>query len=98
MLIPMKRVLTLSLACMLLLPLCYAGGRNSKKKLSDGAIAKVDDKEIRWMTIDEVQVAMKKKPKKVWIDVYTDWCGWCKKMDKTTFVNPEVIKYMNKNF
>jgi thioredoxin-related protein len=54
--------------------------------------------EIHWMNIDEVQVAMKKQPKKVWIDVYTDWCGWCKRMDKTTFANPDLVKYMNEHF
>lgn len=53
---------------------------------------------INWMTWDEVQVAMKKEPRKVWVDVYTDWCGWCKVMDKKTFSNPELIEYMNKNF
>lgn len=53
---------------------------------------------INWMTWDEVQVAMKKEPRKVWVDVYTDWCGWCKVMDKKTFSNPEVISYMNEHF
>lgn len=53
---------------------------------------------INWMTWDEVQIAMKKEPKKVWVDVYTDWCGWCKVMDKKTFSNPDVIKYMNEHF
>ena len=31
------------------------------------------------------------------VDVYTDWCGWCKKMDKTTFHNDEVAKFVNEN-
>ena len=53
---------------------------------------------INWLTWDEVQVEMKKKPKKVFVDIYTNWCGWCKVMDKKTFSNPEVIKYMNENF
>lgn len=57
-----------------------------------------DKDKINWMTWDEVQVAMKKKPKKVWVDVYTDWCGWCKVMDKKVFNHPDVIKYMNENF
>ena len=60
--------------------------------------AKVDNSEIHWMSLDDAQVAMKKEPKKVWIDVYTDWCGWCKKMDRETFTNPHVIAYMNKYF
>jgi thioredoxin-related protein len=96
----MKRMLMLSLACLLLLPAGFAQGRN--KKSSGGAVAAgttaADDQEIHWMNIDDVQVAMKKQPKKVWIDVYTDWCGWCKRMDKTTFMNPNVIRYMNEHF
>ena len=93
----MKRVLLFAIACLLLAPAGQAEKR--KKKLSEGAIATpVNTKEIAWMSIDDVQVAMKKQPRKVWIDVYTDWCGWCKKMDKTTFSNPNVIKYMNEHF
>ncbi len=63
------------------------------------ALSRAQEKEeIHWMNLDEVQVAMNKEPKKVWIDVYTDWCGWCKRMDKTTFENPNVIRYMNAHF
>ena len=35
--------------------------------------------EINWMTIEEAEAAVKKEPKKIFIDVYTDWCGYCKK-------------------
>ncbi len=37
-------------------------------------------------------------PKKIFVDVYTDWCGWCKRLDATTFAHPEIIRYMNENF
>ncbi|MES2620781.1 MAG: DUF255 domain-containing protein [Bacteroidota bacterium] len=53
---------------------------------------------IKWMTWKEVQEAQKKQPKKIYVDAYTDWCGWCKRMDATTFSNPEIIKYVNQNF
>jgi thioredoxin-related protein len=96
----MKRVLFAVLAVMLCAQTLEAGEKNKKGKASGAAeAAKPDDStEIHWMTLDEVQVAMKKQPRKVFFDVYTDWCGWCKVMDKKTFSNKEVIKYMNKNF
>ncbi len=62
------------------------------------AFAGEKDGGINWMTLDEVQVAMQKEPRRVIMDVYTDWCGWCKVMDKKTFTNPELISYVNKNF
>lgn len=37
-------------------------------------------------------------PKKIFIDVYTNWCGWCKKMDASTFVDQNVVKYMNDKY
>ncbi len=36
--------------------------------------------------------------KKIFIDVYTDWCGWCKRMDAATFSHPEIAKYMSMNY
>jgi len=55
-------------------------------------------KSINWMSWEEAVIANKKKPKKIFVDVYTDWCGWCKKMDKSTFQDEKVIKYLNKHF
>ncbi len=53
---------------------------------------------INWMTWDEAVKANTKTGKKIFIDFYTDWCGWCKRMDATTFSDPEVAKYINANF
>lgn len=54
--------------------------------------------EINWMTIEEAEAAVAQEPRKVFIDVYTDWCGWCKRMDKNTFQNPGLAEYVNENF
>ena len=56
------------------------------------------DTAIQWITWDEAIKANEKKPKKIFIDLYTDWCGWCKRMDATTFSDPQVADYINKNF
>ncbi len=53
---------------------------------------------IKWLTIEEAQQRIEKEPRKVIMDVYTDWCGWCKKMDKTTFADEKVAQYVNENF
>ena len=53
---------------------------------------------INWRSIDEVEKLMKKEPRKVIMDVYTTWCGPCKALDKNTFGNPDVAKYINENY
>jgi thioredoxin-related protein len=53
---------------------------------------------IKWMSWEQAVVLNKTTPKKFVIDVYTDWCGWCKVMDRETFTKPEIIKYVNDNY
>jgi thioredoxin-related protein len=53
---------------------------------------------INWLTLEQAYAKTKIAPKKVIIDVYTGWCGWCKVMDKNTFTNASVIKYINENY
>ncbi len=55
-------------------------------------------KRIKWLTVEEAYLATQKKPKKFVIDVYTDWCGWCKVMDRETFTKPAIVDYVNENF
>lgn len=54
--------------------------------------------EIQWMTWDQAIAKNNESPRKIMIDVYTDWCGWCKRMDKSTFVDTAVVNYVNKHF
>ncbi len=53
---------------------------------------------IRWMSWEEAVAANEKVKKKFIVDVYTKWCGWCKRMDATTFKDPEVVAYINEHF
>ena len=66
---------------------------------SEAKVEKEKEKDvIKWLSYDEAVKQSKKKPKKIFIDVYTDWCGWCKKMDKTTFEDAQIATYVNKKY
>ena len=53
---------------------------------------------ITWITLEEADKLRLQEPRKVLIEVYTDWCGWCKRMDVTTFRDPKLAKYVNENY
>lgn len=53
---------------------------------------------VKWMTLEEALEKNAKQPRPIILDFYTDWCGWCKQMMKTTYANPGIAQYINANF
>ena len=53
---------------------------------------------INWLTLAELEAAYQKEPRPVLIDMYTDWCGWCKVMDKDTYGKENVATYINEHY
>ena len=54
--------------------------------------------DIKWMSLEKALEAQKVLPKKIIMDVYTTWCGPCRLLDKKTFGNPDVSRYISQNF
>lgn len=53
---------------------------------------------IRWISFEEAEKLSKEKSLPILVDIYTDWCGWCKVMDKKTYAHDSVAKYINQHF
>lgn len=53
---------------------------------------------FKWYSFEEALELNKKNPKKIFIDVFTDWCGWCKKLDASTFSDSIIKSYMAQHF
>ncbi|HHB77855.1 MAG TPA: DUF255 domain-containing protein [Saprospiraceae bacterium] len=69
-----------------------------KKETKTVPAVVVDDKEIHWMSLEEAVKKQKENPKKIFMDAYTKWCGPCKMLDKNTFHDPNVVKYVNEHY
>ena len=80
----MKKLVILSFICALMM-----GAAQAQLKIPA---------KVKWYTIEQAVELQKKEPRKIMIDVYTDWCGWCKKMDAETFDHPVIAEYLNANF
>ncbi len=95
----MKRIITLMLvvlgAIIVVFPSCNIA--NSASSRMNVEPQQVTPEGLSWYKIEDLE-KMQIGDKKVMIDMYTSWCGWCKVMDKKTFTDPNVIQYLNDHF
>lgn len=89
----MKSFLLLCLSGLVLLLAC-----TGKKVASTEKNKKEKPTAVQWVKFEELASLQAKEPRKVFIDVYTDWCGWCKKMDAQTLTHPVIIGYMSEKY
>jgi thioredoxin-related protein len=81
---------------MLLVVGCF--GVSNGQSHDTGEPAPVNTAVVKWMTFEQAVAKSKIQKKKIFIDVFTDWCGWCKVMDKNTFSEAQVAKILNEDF
>lgn len=66
--------------------------------LSMANLLYAQSEKINWISWEQAQEQLKTNKKKIFVDVVTDRCHWCKQMDNTTFLNSKIIKYINSNY
>ncbi len=54
--------------------------------------------EIGWLNWNQgiSEAAITHRP--IVVDVYTDWCGWCKRMDRDVYARDDVRDYVSRHF
>ncbi|WMJ74583.1 DUF255 domain-containing protein [Cytophagaceae bacterium ABcell3] len=81
----------LKTACFLFIALFIIASCARKKSATQA-------EQIEWMSYEEAVEASKRKPKKIFVDVYTSWCGWCKAMDKKVLTDPQIVSDINEHY
>lgn len=66
--------------------------------LGMSSFSEAENEGIKWLTFEQALKESQTTKKKVFIDVYTDWCGWCKVMDAKTFSNKKIAEYVNQKY
>ena len=88
----MKRFFTLITLCV---SVSFAYAQHGTETSSE---ADSETATINWLSFEEAYALHQQEPKKWVIDVWTTWCGWCKRMDATTFSDSIIVDHINQNF
>ncbi len=59
---------------------------------------RAQQEEIQWIGFEELEDSLKIESKPVVIYFYTDWCVYCKKMEKNAFKDRQVVQWLNQEF
>ena len=88
----MRKVgISLGFGALVLFTLSFTTLSSSKKET-------IEEGKINWLSIEEAIEKSKEEPRKIFIDVYTEWCGWCERMDVNTFQHETIAGYLSEKY
>jgi thioredoxin-related protein len=76
----------------------YKGKNYRLNRVHSDTVHLKNNQEITWLDFEKGYAKAKKENKILLVDVYTDWCYWCKVMDKKTYANDTVKSMLNQYF
>lgn len=79
-------------------PRVDASMASASQPIATPAIPGLPAGKVLWTTTADGFQKAKTYKRFIIADIYTDWCGWCKRMDKETFHNESVEQYLSTNF
>ncbi len=94
----MKRIASIALVAVLFLAAVSVWAVSPPSANKDSGKNIKEKSPIVWNDYDDGLKLAAKSKKPIMVDFYTDWCGWCKKLDKTTYADSTVAKYVSDHF
>ena len=87
----MKRIHTRIAAGLALGAMMIAMNTEAKAQSTEGGT-------FAWQSVSAALEQAPTEEKLILVDVYTDWCGWCKRMDRDTYADSAVGAYIAERF
>ncbi|MGC6414302.1 MAG: DUF255 domain-containing protein, partial [Bacteroidia bacterium] len=81
----MKKIILFILLAVCVTATIFSTQVESKKPLQ--LVLSDDEEGVTWYNFTDGYNKAVKEGKIILIDAYTDWCGWCKVMDKKTYTD-----------
>jgi tetratricopeptide (TPR) repeat protein len=70
-----------------------------RKVLASGTESSAPAGQLQWQAdLSAARQKAKSSGKLIFIDLYTDWCGWCKRLDRDTYSDAAVQEFLDGKF